>query len=103
MAGIDQSKLKNIHLSLNKNKLDGLILTDVHDMNYLLGEIFCEGEATVLIHKKGLIIAARPLYEHDSKKYFPKALQSTPYITSTKFAPTSPTPPNPHQSIASKM
>ncbi len=73
MPGIDQSKFKNILTALNKNKLDGLILTDVHDMNYLLGEIFCEGEATLLIHKKGLVIVTRPLYENDSKKYFPKA------------------------------
>lgn len=77
MAGIDQSKLKNILSALNKNKLDGLVLTDLHDMNYLLGEIFCENEATVLIHKKGLVIVTRPLYENDVKKYFPK----------TKFIP----------------
>ena len=73
MIGIDKIKIKNIHAALNKNKLDGLVLTDVHDMKYLLGDIFCEGEAAILIHKKGLIIVTRPLYEHDVKKYFPKA------------------------------
>lgn len=73
MPGIDNSKFKNILAALNKNKLDGLVLTDLHDMNYLLGEIFCEGEAAILIHKKGLVIVTRPLYEHDVKKYFPKA------------------------------
>ena len=73
MPGIDQSKFKNILSVLNKNKLDGLVLTDLHDMNYLLGEIFCEGEAALLIHKKGIVIVTRPLYEHDVKKYFPKA------------------------------
>ena len=73
MPGIDQNKLKNIHAALKKNKLDGLVLTDLHDITYLIGEIFCEGEAAILIHQKGLVIVTRPLYEHDVKKYFPKA------------------------------
>ena len=72
MPGIDNSKLKNIHTALTENKLDGLILSDVNDMKYLLGDFFCEGEAAILLCKKSIIIVARPLYENDAKKLFPK-------------------------------
>ena len=72
MAGIDKIKLKNIYSALKKDKLDGLILSDVNDMKYLLGDFFCEGEASILLHKKGIIIVARPLYENDAKNAFPK-------------------------------
>ena len=72
MTGIDKTKLKNIHAALTKNKLDGLILSDFNDIKYLLGDFFCEGEATILIHKKGVLAVSRPLYENDAKKAYPQ-------------------------------
>ena len=72
MAGIDKIKLKNVYSALTKNKLDGLILSDVNDMKYLLGDFFCEGEACILIHKKGVLAVSRPLYENDAKKAYPQ-------------------------------
>ncbi len=73
MPGIDKIKLKNIHAALAKNKLDGIILSDFYDIKYLLGEIFVEGEATLLLYKKGLTVVARPLYKEVITTNFPKA------------------------------
>lgn len=73
MPGIDKIKLKNIHAALKKNKLDGIVLSDPSDVEYLIGDIFVAGEGIILLHKKGMTIVARPLYEETLSKNFPKA------------------------------
>lgn len=73
MTGIDKIKLKNIYAALTKNKLDGIILSDFNDIKYLIGEIFVEGEASLLLHKRGLTVVARPLYKEVITTNFSKA------------------------------
>ncbi len=62
MKKLDGQKLAILNKILKNNKLDGIVISDFADMQYLVGEIFVIGEAIVLFHKKGVYITSRSLY-----------------------------------------
>jgi Xaa-Pro aminopeptidase len=74
MHKLDASKLSALKTLLKKNALDGLIISDMKDLRYILGKnVFLHpSEGILLAHSKGLYIAARSLYETPMKKNFPE-------------------------------
>lgn len=72
MTASDSTKISAIRKVMKTNKLDGLIVSNYIDLKYLLGDIFLEGEAILLIHPKGLFVTARSLYLAPVKAAYPQ-------------------------------
>ncbi|MDR0645426.1 MAG: aminopeptidase P family protein [Elusimicrobiota bacterium] len=74
MPKLDASKLSALKTLLKKNKLDGLIISDVKDLKYILGKniFFFQNEGILLAYDKGLYLAARSLYKIPLSSEYPE-------------------------------
>lgn len=64
-------KINVLRKMLQKNKLDGFIVTNNLDQFYLTGFFFYPNEAVLLIYKKGVTCYTRELYLQTVKKHAP--------------------------------
>ena len=72
MPKLDADKLALIRRNIKKQGLDAFILSDYHDVKYLMGSIFNPGEVIMLIHSKGVYLTGRSLYEAPLTADFPE-------------------------------
>ncbi len=72
MPATDSAKISAVRKVMENNKIDGLIVSNYIDLKYLLGDIFLDGEAILLIHPKGLFVTARSLYLAPVKTAYPQ-------------------------------